>query len=323
MNEFSKSEANPNVRDVLMTVPVQLIQSSFFPFGDGQSNSHLTYGPYWQNPSPVVILKREIYQNGSLKDSVIWNPSLGLSNDLSTMDFATLGSWIFFKPKGWDNWFVGSFAIEIYNISSVSQSFPAIGTSQKFPDPEKIISTAGTIPFTELQSHRWSNGYNSTPYVSDNVHGVFPVSNNQSIQTAVGGVLTWVINRGANVRYKHLYTCFDARKIDDEARAGAPTGAGWHHIGDPAETILNSLESTSLPVAVAYAYNEAQPQANQLAFGLSHVVIVKKLHPGEMFLTRSGSMHWYVNPNPTPFCNEIIVHNCEPDLNNNWGIDCK
>lgn len=325
MDEFSKSDANTNLRDVIMTIPAQLIQSTYFPFGDGQSNAHLTYGPFWKIPAPIVILKREFYKNGSIKDIVIWHPSLGLSSDPAKMDYVPMGPWIFFKPKAWKDWFVGSFSIEVYNIPMVSRSFPTLRLNGKFPDPENIHSESGPSSLVKIQNHRWGSGYNSKPYISNNVHGVFPIGNNQFIQTAVGGGSTWVVKLDQQARYKHLYTCFDERKLSDEAKTGTPTGAGWHLIGDPAESILNSLEQSYLPLAVSYpyAYAGSLPQVGaKLAFGLTDVIVAKRLKPGEMLLTRKGSMHWYVNPTNAPFCSEIIVHNCEPNLNNSWGINC-
>jgi len=326
VGELSKSEANPNIKDVLLTLPVQMLQSNIFPFGDGQSNSHLIYGKSWLARSPIVVLKREIFKNGRIKDSVIWNPSLGLSSDISTLDFGMSGKWIYFKPKTWTSWFIGTFSIEIYNIAVAAQSFPALNSSNRFPDPQKINLDFGVNGIQKIINHKWSGGYNSNPIYEPIVHGIFPIidknNHTQMIPTAVGGVKTWMINRSSNIRYKHLYTCFDARNLNAESQTGTPSGAGWHLIGDPAETILNTIESRSLPVAVATLYSGPTPPMGQFAFELNHIVTIKNLRPGEMFLTRRGNMHWYVNPSETPFCNEIVVHNCEPNLNNSWGINC-
>lgn len=61
---------------------------------------------------------------------------------------------------------------------------------------------------------------------------------------------TWV-TQPPQAPLKTVYSCWSPRNLVDEARFGVPSGAGWHLIGDPAETIFNNLRSGEMLVGMA------------------------------------------------------------------------
>lgn len=158
-------------------------------------------------------------------------------------------------------------------------------------------------------------GYNKDPWPAANVHGLFPNANGS--KTAIGGVLTWGIVNNSQGPFKHLYTCFEGRNLSEESKTGVPSGAGWHHIGDAGETLLNTLETAEIPVAVGRSHNN-----NDSAYKLTETVTATWLKPEEALVSLQGTFHWYLNPSEAAVCTEIWVHNCVSDLTNNWGFNC-
>jgi hypothetical protein len=147
--------------------------------------------------------------------------------------------------------------------------------------------------------------------------------------TSVGGVLTSLAENGKkNASVKHLYTCFTARTPDLELvrqpspgiPPGVPSGAGWHKVGDPAETVMNSLEAAPILTAVG---TENPFKGKKFSFGLSSVATLRWTAPGEAFVTSRGEHHWYaVHDVESPVCTEILVHDCVPNDTNGLGMKC-
>lgn len=154
-----------------------------------------------------------------------------------------------------------------------------------------------------------------------------------SVYSSVGGVLTRYALKGqmgSNV--KHLYTCFTARtpeleivkQPDPKLPPGVPSGAGWHKVGDPAETVINSLETAPVLTAVAsenplYALQKTK----KFSFDLNSVATLRWTEPGEAFITAKGEHHWYaVHDTQWPVCTEILVHECVPTQTNALGMKC-
>jgi hypothetical protein len=117
--------------------------------------------------------------------------------------------------------------------------------------------------------------------------------------------------------FKILYTAFERRHPEREAAApdgGVPSGGGWHLIGDPAETILNSVESA--PIVVGSANNDTSGKAlpsGTYAYGLSDVATVRWLRPGEAFSTKRGTAghanyHWFIFQQDREVVTEEWVH---------------
>ena len=165
----------------------------------------------------------------------------------------------------------------------------------------------------------------SIPWPADNVHGRYPNNGDVGAKvTAIGGVTTWgtateVGQRPANGPWKYLYTCFDPRNVENEKEEWVPSGAGWHFVGDPAETVLNTLSTAHIPFAIGRTHSNANP-----AGGFTETITAMWVEPGGVQITRQGEFHWYVIPYDQHVCTEIWVHPCVPSLTNNWGFknDC-
>src|SRR5262249_32664149 len=142
------------------------------------------------------------------------------------------------------------------------------------------------------------------------IHALYP-SNGRNIVTAVGSGWTWVADR-ASTPFKIMYTCFERRRPDLEATAsdgGVPSGGGWHKITDPAETVLNDLESGPIVLGSAMmnpVLRTSLPSGG-FSYNLSDVATIRFVQPGEAFITPAGgtvadaggasidrsNYHWY------------------------------
>ena len=163
-------------------------------------------------------------------------------------------------------------------------------------------------------------GFNKTAWPFDNVHGRFPDKNGEA--TANGSVQTWGIKTKKDEKgsFKNLYTCFEARNLelenDNSQPSGIPSGAGWHRIGDPAETLINNLSSKPIVFCVARSHGK-----NRSSYEFSEAITVFWLSSDSVQVTRQGDFHWYLNPYEEDLCTEIWVQNCVPSWNNNWGFN--
>ena len=200
-----------------------------------------------------------------------------------------------------------------------------------------------------------------------NVHGNFSSQNHpdnpsssEFDPTAVGRNWTWVADPqscypqgcdpnhpqyygGAEtVPFKILYTCFEERRLhrptgndpdcsglsrNSEEDTGVPSGGGWHKIGDPAETLFNSLERTPILVSAGFERPSERlgviPPSGTYAFGLSDVAVARWLWPGEAFLTANSAkdsigheaknFHWFLFHADREVCTVEWVHPKRPD----------
>lgn len=180
-----------------------------------------------------------------------------------------------------------------------------------------------TTPFEKLTNHTFTPKYNpnqkGVPYIPQNIHAEFGAG---GTVTGVGRGWTWVAEK--ETPFKIMYTCFERRQPSAEASAkdgGVASGGGWHKIGDPAETILNSLELEPLAVASGYARPASQmnltlPGGNY-SHGLTDVAVIRLLQPGEAFITVQSTpaeqnYHWYFFQQDREICTEEWVHPCRP-----------
>lgn len=182
-----------------------------------------------------------------------------------------------------------------------------------------VAQISKTNAYAQLFESDLGPGFNSKKeWRSDNVHGIFPGP--EGAVTAIGGVTTWGVATEKHQipalgPFKYLYTCFDPRNPIQESKLGVPSGAGWHYVGDAAESVLNSLGQNSLPFAIARTHGKS----NSL-MGLTETITAMWVASEEVQVTQQGEFHWYLNPYEQPVCTEIWVHNCVPNLSNNWGL---
>jgi hypothetical protein len=326
--ELKAGYAKPNIKRVIVSLPVQFNKSNYFPYGDGQSNAHVDFGDYWKERVPPVVARREIYKDGTSRLEIFFAKSLGFKDH----SIEQSGSNTFIKVKDFPDAFVINTDPQVLGLDEFTDLIPQeqrlFSDSRKAPDPEGIFQKSlekNISAFEVFGQHKMGAGYNALPYPIDNVHGRFPDASGR--HTAIGGALSWVVDanplgkNGALASFKHIYTCFDGRSEPREAATGVPSGSGWHHIGDPAESILNTLETTPLLVALGKEA-ESGPKTGTFAFQLKGTITATRLMPKEVFSTRKNQFHWYAIESSRPICTEIWVHPCEMSTTNGWGFGC-
>jgi hypothetical protein len=299
--------------NVVLSIPAVLLKSDYHPFGDGQSNAILSLGGAWnQNEFPVIGIQKKV-GNGSTRTYVFHSALKIISYDEKDIG----QGWYQVTPKGYSDSFYFNFDTSALLIRDFLAGIPAplrtFSEARLAPDPEKI----GVLKsFEVLKTKTLGSGYNSAPWFNDNVHGLYPDASGK--KTAIGGVYTWGIVDTKFGPFKQLYTCFESRNLTQEKQHGVPSGAGWHHIGDSAESIINNLEKSALPVAIGRTHGKQKS-----AYGLTDSITAVWLKPGEVLISEQNQFHWYINPYQKEVCTEIWVHNCVPNPKNHWGFGCE
>ena len=241
------------------------------------------------------------------------------------------------------------------NSDLLSQVVPAkrnLGTGTLL-DPENASvqsqDQSSVIPFDILTKKNFATDLKASHYTPVvGIHNAFHTPDGVEHITAVGNGDTTVILPPQSP-FKMAYICFDARNIAAERSAdvgGVPSGAGWHEIGDPAETVINSLE-TAAPI---FGYANGKPGmdlpskqiAGGYAFGLTDVAVIRKLKPGQALVTAAGpttsaegfsdargkgepsgrNYHWFIFDQPHEVCAVEWVHPCIPNESNSLGMSC-
>lgn len=246
--------------------------------------------------------------------------------------------------------------------------------SAPVPFPAQLDDPVGLMPRDSSENafskalkleidKKWPASFNNEHFTSCNVHGDFAMSwddanARRAYPTAVGRNWTWltnpenVLNQQKQGPFKILYTCFEPRRVnpptqDDsscvgqptagpEAAHGVPSGAGWHLIGDPAETLFNSVEKNPLMMASGFVAPHERiamaPPTGGIAYALKDVAVARWLQPGEAFLTARSkdsarpNFHWFLFHSEEHVCTLGWVHPCVPDDQrepNFGGVGCR
>ncbi|MEY3903601.1 MAG: hypothetical protein RL189_2907 [Pseudomonadota bacterium] len=244
---------------------------------------------------------------------------------------------------------------------SVNPQLRVFSAAAGVPFPENLADPMGLKPVGDQENSfskalsleidkKWPKSFNNAHYASCNVHGNFAsrwdaANAKNSFPTAVGRNWTWLtnpensLNQPAQGPFKILYTCFEPRRVNKpptvdsacvgqptegtEAQHGVPSGAGWHLIGDPAETLFNSVERVPLMMAAGFAAPHERislnPPTGGIAYGLKDVAVARWLHPDEAFLTARSkdptrpNFHWFLFHADEHVCTLEWVHPCVPD----------
>jgi len=311
LEETTNAKSDSNLKSIILSVPAKILKSNYNPFGDGQTNAKLSFANWNELSIPVIGIKKS-YHDGHIEVTYRFHPKL------SILHFSTLqldNGFIKITPEGWNDSFYFNFDLAVLPINEFLKGIPEnlrrFSNNRLAPNPAQINSNNALTSLRD--SKNLGEGYNSTPWYSNSVHGRYPSENGAF--TAIGGVITRGITDKNFGPFKQLYTCFESRNINEENSKGVPSGAGWHFIGDPAETILNTIDDTEIPVAIARSVT-----FNATAYSLNDIITAGWLKKDEAFVTKRNEFHWYVNPLQREVCTEIWVHPCEPNLNNNWGF---
>lgn len=337
-NAVEAALAEPGV--VRVAVPVKFQGSAVFPFGDGQSNAAVDF-PWWSAARPPVVAS--LLADGRV--TIRFDRALGLAGDVEarvedrepvrlplrlTDSGDGLVTWapellpdherITLRPAGWQDAFGIGFHHPVTSADALAASVPAaLRPAGPLPDLASVGARArrmGMPAIEVLTTQGAGAGYNATPYATGVTHGSVP-----GRTTAVGGARTWLTESP----FKQLYICLDGRDPAAEAATGAPSGAGWHAIGDPAESLLNTVEDAPLLAGWGqaqlfaadewgFAFGEGGP-----AYGLTDIATFSHLEPGQALVTGKPTdhapavYHWYAVHTATPLCTEVWVHPCGID----------
>lgn len=353
-----------DVKDVVVAVPIKLWSSGFFEFGDGQANARPDFVYWRGQTRPPVVASVIKFKNAATKLHVRFDRALpygGTAFELrynattmpltATRDAAgdaiveiPLPSGLSFDdllsqqaalvhPAGWADWFPIYFRTGVKKISDLRVSQTKFSDGRSIVDREQVTSMGasdGLSALERLQSHRFVFGYNgqwpfAQPFTPGSIHATYPFYGKNFV-TGVGRGWTWVADVRPN-GLKVMYTCFERRRLDLETNApdgGVPSGGGWHQINDPAETILNDLETGPLMVAAGRnnPWLETHLPSGKLSYGLTDVATFRWLRPGEAFITTKGNWaddgkgtwfeqsnyHWYFFQQNKDVCTEEIVN---------------
>lgn len=324
--------------DVTVAIPVDMLGSELFPYGDGQSNAAPDFRG-WPEPRPPIVATRVITDERvvirlRLDRALPLNServTLRASDRLATLDLEVddegdhVGSldatsiWpnvdlriepFSVVPEGWR----AGFAISFVHPTTLASAM----RDREVLDRERISSSDGGAHVeTRLAEHVFSSPYNQqasgarvVPYTNAEVHARFP-SGGRLVRTAVGGGRTWVADDRPLGGTKTMYQCFDGRNRAAESAedGGVPSGTGWHRVGDRAETVVNDLERSAMQVGFATrdVMRREDLGPDGFAWGLSSVTTVRLLRPGEALVTPRGTYHWFGMGGDRSSCAEIIV----------------
>lgn len=302
---------------VTLSLPAHIQRGCFHPYGDGQSNAKMNMAQTWKlKDFPAVGIQTE--QDKKVHRQYQFHDSLKVTG---YQEVALTDGWYEVRPDGKGQSFYFNFRSEVITKDNFLKGIPE--SLRTFP-PDRVAPNIAGISkknaYQELQTRDLGPGYNSkNPWPADNVHGLFPDGKGE--KTALGGVYTWGIKTQSHEvgAFKNLYTCFAPRDPAAETNDinGIPSGAGWHHVGDVAETILNTIGENAIPFAVARTHGKTDS-----AFDLQETITATWILEDEVQVTRRNEFHWYLNPYEAEVCTELWVHLCVPDLKNNWGFNC-
>ena len=249
------------VDDEYVVVPIQILQSAYHPYGDGQSNSALALGSWpakeRRPPLQAVFIRMKTgdirvvlnfdstvpFKTESVEITAKFTDDTQLNVTLPTSvidsgdrvvewkpETFPVSMWV--RPKGWNDWFPILFKHPVYPIPVLTKE-----AGKPLLDPEAIATDTaeGNTPFDRLIHHKFKLGYNTVPYYNQNIHGEFPLNDSPNPPKRIMGVSegwTWLIQAPV-MPFKILYTCFGRRRADLEQANGVPTSGGWHEIGIP------------------------------------------------------------------------------------------
>jgi hypothetical protein len=256
LNDAWKKE---HVTDAIIAIPTRMLQSTYYEYGDGQSNAAPSF-PYWHESRPQVVatllrtdddathvtfrFDHALAISGKSIDVSVdgqtstvpfvrsadgaaiaeWSPpaSLGWSGNFS-------GSAIAVRPTGWNDWFPIWFRMPVKRIDQVRAAHARYADGKSIVDREGVSSQSsanagdGSSPYQRLMSHDFTAPYNArgTGHVPP-----FAPDNIHAFFPYLDHNYVTGVGRGwtwvADEQpsgFKDMYTCFERRRAADEASA--------------------------------------------------------------------------------------------------------
>ena len=258
----------------------------------------------------------------------------------------------FVQVEGFKDWFPVDFRDVVRDANEMlSQILPEAQNLARgnLLDPENVSArdrNADYFPFLGMADPNFGqdiHGDRYFPVPGSGIHNEFPNGNGENRITAVGHGNTLVMIK-APAPFKLAYICFDRRNQAEEAKFGVPSGGGWHEIGDPAETVFNSLENEAALFGYANSRPASAPPSNGFAYGLTDIAVFRMLKPGTALVTASGpttasedasgwqnrgqqsspggrNFHWFAFHQPHEICALEWVHPHIPSRTNHLGLE--
>jgi len=248
-----------HVTDVIVAIPTRMLQSTYYEYGDGQSNAAPSF-PYWHESRPQLIatlartddaaahvtfrFDRALSFSGNTIDVSVdgktvtvpfvrnadgdgiaeWVPptSLGWLGNFS-------GSAIAVRPTGWNDWFPIWFRMPVKKVDEVRAANARFSDGRSIVDREGVSSQNaanagdGSTPYQRLMNHDFTAPYNARG--TGHVLPFAPTDIHAFFPYLDHNYVTGV-GRGwtwvADEQpsgFKDMYTCFERRRAADEASA--------------------------------------------------------------------------------------------------------
>jgi hypothetical protein len=255
---MNEAWSRPDVKDVVVAIPVRIWSSGFFEFGDGQANSRVELEAWHGQPRPPVVASVIKFKNAPTKLVIRFDRALPYSGtsfeirvnattvpltatrdgvgdalievplppDLSWEDLLSPQAAVV-HPVGWEDWFPLYFRAGMKKIAELRAAETSFSDGRALLDRERVTSVGasdGKSVLERLQSHSFSVGYNGAsgtavqPFTPASIHATFPLVPGRNITTGVGRGWTWVADQRPN-GFKVMYTCFERRRPDLESTA--------------------------------------------------------------------------------------------------------
>ena len=250
--------AQPNVREAIVAVPVTMIPSDFFEFGDGQSNAAPSF-EWWASKRPPVVatlvrstgaptkitlrFDRDLpyggarfivrfTSNGAPKEIALDAIVDGAGHKVATwapppelgLDSGISRATMLVHPEGWGDWFPLWFRFPARPIAefkaTVPQTMRTFADQGDIQDHERVSSSANGGSTASVRARLQSHAFGSTRYAFFNPQDIHAVFplHFQNFVTGIGQGWTWVADQ-SKTPFKTMYTCFEQRRPADEASA--------------------------------------------------------------------------------------------------------
>ncbi|MDB5037042.1 MAG: hypothetical protein JWQ35_570 [Bacteriovoracaceae bacterium] len=348
-----------DVQQIQMAVPVSLFYNEYQAqqFGDGVQNSSLSFSPS-SSPPFVSILVRNINPSNPANLALMLSKDFPGLRDVKALEFSISGErkivsldpngfvqinvdpeklhWnrllsadpIFFRPIGWNDWFLVQFPQAYVSIADLVNGMAAryrsLPSGQSIVDP---LGLKGSVdPETALQQIPDSRNLGfAFAGAEPRVHGVYIDESGHENLTATGTATTRYRLPHIPDFAKIIYLKQKERNLISEKAEGLVSGTGPHRIGSPAtaEIILNPLGDEPLMTFHGIALPDLGPNGEGLAWhsALPNLYIGTWLANGMAFVAPQGTYHQHLTHTiDRPVFVQVLTPPEIPSAQNQFGF---